>query len=257
LTSTTIRWTMKKLTAQQRKKRIGSVATTGQPVASARGLLRLCRLAVVPGNAHEDPVLYELVENFVRHVAGRDPAAHPGPRFIDGPTHPLPKRVGIDVLLPVKKNMDIWADAGIVKQSSLEPWSPPAARPSAPPNVPRRLSAGNSNGKRPWRPSAKNHRRPRRDTHAHRTLSGQGCTSWTECKVPMNVLLLREQYADGHQDQWALMTTADFADPAGPRNNTTCGPPLRNATALEMLLRLERLPLRSLNSSPRKSCLFY
>jgi hypothetical protein len=33
----------------------------------------------------------------------------------------------------------------------------------------------------------------------------------------MNVLLLREHYADGHQDSWALMTTADFADPARPK----------------------------------------
>jgi hypothetical protein len=45
----------------------------------------------------------------------------------------------------------------------------------------------------------------------------KGFTSWAECQVPMNVLLLREHYADGHQDSWALMTTADFAHAAQPK----------------------------------------
>ena len=45
----------------------------------------------------------------------------------------------------------------------------------------------------------------------------KGFTSWSECTVPINVLLMRETYADGHQDQWALMDTADFADPRQPK----------------------------------------
>jgi len=32
----------------------------------------------------------------------------------------------------------------------------------------------------------------------------------------MHVVVLRETYADGHQDGWALLTTEDFADPQGP-----------------------------------------
>jgi hypothetical protein len=35
----------------------------------------------------------------------------------------------------------------------------------------------------------------------------QGFSSWSECGVPINVLLMRETYADRHQDQWALMDT--------------------------------------------------
>jgi hypothetical protein len=41
----------------------------------------------------------------------------------------------------------------------------------------------------------------------------KGFTSWEECAVRLKVLLLRERYADGHQQQWGLMTTADFTDP--------------------------------------------
>jgi len=47
----------------------------------------------------------------------------------------------------------------------------------------------------------------------------KGFTSWTECTVPIHVLLLRETYADGHQNQWALMDTADFTDPHQPKEH--------------------------------------
>jgi len=37
-----------------------------------------------------------------------------------------------------------------------------------------------------------------------------------EARVPLHVVALRETYADGHQDRWALLTTEDFADPQQP-----------------------------------------
>jgi len=47
----------------------------------------------------------------------------------------------------------------------------------------------------------------------------KGFNSWSECGVPINVLLVRESYADGHRDQWALMDTADFTDPLRPKED--------------------------------------
>jgi hypothetical protein len=47
----------------------------------------------------------------------------------------------------------------------------------------------------------------------------KGFTCWSECPVPINVLLLRETYADGHLDLWALMTTADIAQPSQPKEH--------------------------------------
>ena len=35
--------------------------------------------------------------------------------------------------------------------------------------------------------------------------------------MPIHVLLLRDAYADGHQDPWALLGTADFTDPHQPK----------------------------------------
>lgn len=46
----------------------------------------------------------------------------------------------------------------------------------------------------------------------------KGFTSWSECTVPIHVLLLRDSYADGHQESWALMTTSDFIDPRQPKD---------------------------------------
>ena len=180
-------------------------------------------LAVVPGNAHEDPVLYELVENFVRHVGrGVIKLLILDRGFIDGPNITRCKREwGIDVLLPVKKNMDIWTDAwALAKQAPWQPWSPPVAPPPAPPpNRPEVIVRRERKRQKTLAAQAAKQPPPPPEETLLRTelCPVKGCTSWTECKVPMNVLLLRERYADGHQDQWALMTTADFAHPARPK----------------------------------------
>jgi hypothetical protein len=180
-------------------------------------------LAVVPGNAHEDPVLYELVENFVGHVGrGVIKLLILDRGFIDGPRITRCKQEwGIDVLLPVKKNMDIWTDAwALAKQAPWQPWSPPAAPPKAPPaNRPEAIIRRELKRQKTLAAkAAKEPPPPPKETLTRVELCPiKGCTSWTECQVPMNLLLLREHYADGHQDSWALMTTADFANPARPK----------------------------------------
>ena len=181
-------------------------------------------LAVVPGNAHEDPVLYGLVENFVRQVGrGVIKQLILDRGFICGPRITRCKReLGIDVLLPVKKNMDIWADAwALAKQAPWQPWTPPVTPPKRPPAhrpegiVRRELKRQKTLAAQ----AAQEPPPPPKETLTRTELCPiKGCTSWTECPVPMNVLLLREHDAGGHQDQWALMTTtyrSSFARTAG------------------------------------------
>lgn len=36
---------------------------------------------------------------------------------------------------------------------------------------------------------------------------------WAQASVRLNVVVLRETYADAHQEGWALLTTEDFVDP--------------------------------------------
>jgi hypothetical protein len=39
----------------------------------------------------------------------------------------------------------------------------------------------------------------------------EGFSSWSELPVPMNVLLIRERYADGHCQEWALRAQPAYA----------------------------------------------
>ena len=43
-----------------------------------------------------------------------------------------------------------------------------------------------------------------------------GFNSWSQCTVPLDVVLIRETYGDDHQDQWGLMSTASVRDPVRP-----------------------------------------
>ena len=76
-----------------------------------------CRLwyaamKLVPGNAHECPVLYELVEQFVRRVGkGVMKLLILDRGFIDGKNISRCKTEwGTDVLIPIKNNMNIWEE---------------------------------------------------------------------------------------------------------------------------------------------------
>ena len=93
-------------------------------------------LAVVPGNAHEGPVLYESVENFVKRVGkGVIKLLILDRGFVDGKNISRCKQQwGLDVLLPVKKNMDIGEDAWALGQPApWQTWMPPVTPLPAPP----------------------------------------------------------------------------------------------------------------------------
>lgn len=177
-------------------------------------------LAVVAGNVHEDPILYELVEQFVRRVG-------PGVMkklildrgFIDGPRIGYCKTVlGVDVLIPLKKKMDLWIDAWRLAEpgaweSQVLP-SPPAAPPVSRPVVleKRELKRQRTLAERraqapPPEPA---------EVVTRRELCPIKGFRWNEVPIPLHVVALRETYADGHQDRWALLTTEDFVNPQQP-----------------------------------------
>ena len=128
---------------------------------------------------------------------------------------------GVDVLVPMKRKMDIWEDAWALgrkcpwqelAQPSPEPRPPPSDRPEA---IVRREA------KRQETLAAKKAQEPPPDPAKVRLRTEvcpiKGFTSWSECGVPINVLLIREIYADGHRDEWGLLDTADFTDARQPR----------------------------------------
>jgi hypothetical protein len=176
--------------------------------------------AVVPGNAHEDPILYQLVEAFVRRVG-------PGVMkklildrgFIDGPRISYCKTVlGVEVLIPLKKNMDLWTDAWALSQRRpWQPWNVPASALPPPPKRPAAIERRERTRQKTL--AQKKAQRPPPDPASVLT-SRELCPikgfQWAEVRVPLHVVLMRETYADGHQEAWALLTTEDFADPQQP-----------------------------------------
>ena len=170
-------------------------------------------LAVLPGNAHECPVLYALVEQLVKAVGkGVIKRLILDRGFIDGKNLTRCKQQwDIDVLLPIKRKMDIWEDAWALGQRS--PWQelPAPAPPPKPIPAPRPEAIIRRERKRQQTLAAHHAKAPPPDpaTVLIRTqvCPIQGFNSWSDCGVPINVLLIRETYADQHQDQWALMDT--------------------------------------------------
>lgn len=174
-------------------------------------------VAVVPGNAHELPILYQLVEDFVQRVG-------PGVMkkllldrgFIDGARIGYCKKVlGIDVLIPLKKKMDLWNDAWALSQRlPWQPWILPAPEVSPPPKRPAVLERREQARQRTL--AHKKAQEPPPDPATvlkARELCPIKGFQWAELRLPLHVVVMRETYADGHQEEWALLSTEDFADP--------------------------------------------
>jgi hypothetical protein len=209
-----------KLSAQERKKAHRERCYKLVSLLHLRGDCYVyAALAVVPGNAHEGPVLYQLVEPFVKQVGkGVLKRLILDRGFIDGKNITRCKQEwGIDVLLPMKRKMDIWEDAWALGKRC--PWQElvaptPLPKPGSshrPQEIVRREL------KRQKTLAAKKAKAPPPDPTQvvvrTEVCPIKGFSSWSECSVPINVLLIRETYADKHQDQWALMDTGDWADP--------------------------------------------
>jgi hypothetical protein len=181
-------------------------------------------LAVVPGNAHECPVLYELVEQFVKQVGkGVIKRLILDRGFIDGKSLTRCKQEwDIDVLLPMKRKMDIWKDAwALGKRCPWQELAPPTPTPKPPPA--QRPEAIIRRERKRQKTLAANKAKQPPDPAKVRVRTElcpiQGFSSWSECGVPINVLLMRETYADQHQDEWALMDTRQ----AGPQSRDQYG----------------------------------
>ena len=177
-------------------------------------------VAVVPGNAHEGPILYGLVEGLVRQVgAGVIKKLILDRGFVDGPQIGYCKSVlGIDVLIPLKSNMDLWKDACAISQRlPWQRWEEPT--PPLPPAPERPEAIERREQTRQNTLASKKAQKPPPDPATvlrSRELCAIKGFQWADIRTPFNVVLMRKSYADGHQDTWGLFTTEDFADPQQP-----------------------------------------
>lgn len=175
---------------------------------------------VVLARKHDAPVLYEMVEEFIKAVGtGVMKLLILDRAFLDGEAIGRCRtKHGIELIMPLKKNMEIFKDAMGLAEAPGALWEeiPPPASIRPPSNEPR---------VKPRRPEvvarreAKRQqtleeRRPERAAPPKRFVFGvHGLTSWEGCPIPLNVVINREVEAAGEERVWALVTTRQWDHP--------------------------------------------
>jgi len=181
-------------------------------------------LRVTEGRAHEAPVLYQLVEDFVRHH-GRGVLKRliVDRGFIDGEKIGHCKRdLGIEVLIPARRDMDIYQDVvGLAEGGLLTFQAVPAPAPSkgaAPVHRPERIRK---------REEARQRTLARRKAAAAKQAAAKesgvppvrsevaavaDLKTFTTCPVPIHAVVNRESGKEGHAEYWVLLDTAPIPD---------------------------------------------
>lgn len=183
-------------------------------------------MQLVPGNESECPILYDLVDQFVADAGGdviKRLLLDRG--FLDGGKIARCKRThGIDILIPLRKNMDVYQDAlGLVRLPELRfrEYTAPTREPVDAPRLPqaparvrkrelaRQQTVAAEKQKRPPPPPD--------ETLVRTEVAGMdGFKSWSSCPLPLTVIVNRDVYADGHADVWMLVDTKPLSAGEGP-----------------------------------------
>lgn len=170
---------------------------------------------VVAARTHESPVLYAMVEEFLRAVGrGVMKLLILDRAFLDGEAIGKCRRQHrIEVLIPLKKNMDLYVDALGLAQSPDARWEElPREAPAPPPPAPARpepIARREAKRRRTLE-----ERRPAPPPPPRRFVLGlRRLTSWSACPFPLNVVVNREVEASGVEQVWALATTRQWDHP--------------------------------------------
>jgi len=176
---------------------------------------------VVSGRRHECPILYELVEEVVHAVhKGVIKVLIVDRGLIDGERmgH-LQQKLAIDTIVPLRTNMDLYADAiGLTRLPGFawETYAPLASPPPAPTASPRPASVEKREAKRQRTLAKRKAEAAAAETPAAPTLAsqtllglGRGLLSWSQCPVPLTAVVNRERDEHGQTKDWVLVSTSD------------------------------------------------
>jgi hypothetical protein len=180
---------------------------------------------VISGRDHESPVLYELVDQFVQTVGlGVIKRLILDRGFLDGEAiSRCKKRYGVDILIPLRRNMDLYADALALFRESDVPWVEVKEQPEEEkvPLRPKPPVIRKREEKRQKRLQQLKDQQPPPPPEKIRVKTEAASIgefrSWSSCTVPLSVVANREHYADGHQEIWFLVDTKEVRDPRQPR----------------------------------------
>jgi hypothetical protein len=186
-------------------------------------------LSIVAGNVHEGPLLWKMVDDFVDAVgSGVMKRLILDRGFIDGAQMGRCKKDhGIDVLIPLKKNMDIYEDVlGLIRGGKVrfEAYTPPPPKPPIDPkptHVPQQIRRREQ--KRQRTVSEKKASRPPPPPDKMLVRSEVACLSdfrtWSSCPIPLSVAINREHYGDGHEEIWMLADTKKVTQGSSARDD--------------------------------------
>jgi hypothetical protein len=182
-------------------------------------------LKVISGKDHESPVLYELVEQFVQAVGvGVIKRLILDRGFLDGEAISLCKRkYGIDILIPLRRNMDLYEDAMALFGEPEVHWGecpePQGEKKELVRPKPKVILKREKKRQKKLRQVREQQPPPPPDKVLIKTevASIGEFRSWSACTVPLSVVANREHYADGHREIWFLVDTQEVRDPRQPR----------------------------------------
>jgi hypothetical protein len=196
-------------------------------------------LRLTAGKSHEAPVLYELVDEFVQsHGRGVLKRLIVDRGFLDGEKIGHCKRdLGIDVLIPARKDLDIYKDVvGLAEGGllSFQPVPAPSPRaPAVPVHRPEKIRKREEARQRTLaqRKAEAAQKAPEvqkvRGPSTMRTPSPERVRSevaavmdlqtLSTCPVPLHAVVNREIYSDGHREHWVLLDTAPIPEPLATR----------------------------------------
>jgi hypothetical protein len=192
-------------------------------------------LRLTAGKDHEAPVLYELVDEFVQcHGRGMMKRLILDRGFLDGKKIGHCKRdLGIDVLIPARKDLEIYKDVVGLAEGGLLSFQPvPVPAPLAaavpvhrPEKIRKREEARQRTlAKRKAEAAQKmqevqkvNQPSPAETPSPERVRSEVAAVmdlkTLTSCPVPIHAVVNREIYSDGHREHWVLLDTAPIPEP--------------------------------------------
>lgn len=196
-------------------------------VDPSRNFFLRAAMRLVPGNEHECPVLYDMLDKFVEQVGDdviRRLILDRG--FIDGEriAH-CKKKLGIDILIPVRRDMDVYEDVlGLLKlnETKFEEYRTTKREPVEAPRLPHSpKSIRKREIKRQRTVKAKTETMavplPPDEVLVRTEVAGiEGLRTFTACSVPLNVIVNRDVYADGHTEVWMLLDTKPLTSSDGP-----------------------------------------
>ena len=174
---------------------------------------------IVSGKQHESPLLYEMVKQFVEAVGkGVMKRLILDRGFLDGKAISTCKaHYGIDILIPVRRNMDIYQDAITLFRMPEIDWVlckdpvvelKEAARPK-PKAIVKREKKRQEKLEELQKPAPS----PDEILVKRQAAVIDQFRSWSSCTVPLSVVANREHYADGHEKIWLLIDTKTVKDP--------------------------------------------